>query len=107
MKGRLKRRGTKERPRLAVHKSHGHIYAQIIDDEKGETLVSASSSEKQVIKKIKSGSNIPAAKFIGEEIARRAVAKKIKKVMFDRGDSLYHGRVKALADAARQTGLEF
>jgi len=107
MKGKLPKRGTKDRPRLSVFKSTRHIHAQVIDDDKRETLASASSSEEQILKKIKRGNNIPAAKYIGEEIAKRALAKKIKKVMFDRGASLYHGRIKALADAARQAGLEF
>ena len=108
MKRKLRKlKGTKERPRLSVYKSLYHIHAQIIDDDKGETIVSASSSEKQMRKKLKRGNNASAAKSIGEEIAKRAILKKIKKVVFDRGNNLYHGRVKALADAARQGGLEF
>lgn len=107
MKRKIKKRGTKERPRLTVFKSSKHIHAQVIDDADGKTIASASSAEKELAKKVKRGNNIAAAKIIGEEIAKRAVAKKVKKVMFDRGDSLYHGRVKALADAARAGGLEF
>ena len=108
MKKKMKKnKGSKERPRLSVYRSPRHIHAQIINDEDGVTLVSASSSEDQNRKKIKKSGNVAAAKFIGEEIARRAMPKKIKKVVFDRGSYLYHGRVKALADAARAAGLEF
>ena len=95
--------GTKERPRLSVFRSVTHIYAQVIDDQKGETLVSASS----LALKAKTGGNVAAAKEIGKAIAERAVEKGIKKVVFDRGGFLYHGRIKALADAAREAGLEF
>ena len=98
---RRKLSGTGERPRLNVYRSLGHIYAQVIDDQKGETLVSASSI------KLKTGGNIAAAKEIGKAVAEAAVAKGVKKVVFDRGGYLYHGRVKALADAAREAGLEF
>ena len=97
--------GTSERPRLNVFRSNANITAQIIDDEKGVTLVSASSLEKEL--NIKNGGNIEAAKIIGEEIAKRAKNKKINEVVFDRGGYLYHGRVKALAEAARENGLEF
>lgn len=108
MKSKFKQiKGTAERPRLSVYRSLRHIHAQIIDDSKAETIVSASSAEKLLSKRIKRGNNTAAAKAIGEEIAKRAAAKKIKKVIFDRGQSLYHGRVKALADAARAEGLEF
>jgi large subunit ribosomal protein L18 len=100
---RAKLSGTAERPRLNVYRSLNHIYAQMIDDQKGETIVSASS----LALKLKTGGNVASAKEIGKEIAERAVAKGIKKVVFDRGGYLYHGRVKALADAAREAGLEF
>jgi large subunit ribosomal protein L18 len=100
---RAKLSGTTERPRLNVYRSLNHIYAQVIDDQKGETIASASS----LASKLKTGGNVASAKEIGKEIAERAVAKGIKKVVFDRGGYLYHGRVKALADAAREAGLEF
>jgi large subunit ribosomal protein L18 len=100
---RRKLSGTGERPRLNVYRSLNHIYAQVIDDQKGETLVSVSTMET----KSKTGGNIAAAKEIGKAVAEKAVAKGIKKVVFDRGGYLYHGRVKALADAAREAGLEF
>ncbi len=100
---RRKLSGTTERPRLSVHRSLNHIYAQVIDDQTGETLVSAST----LAVKAKTGGNIAAAKEIGKTIAERAVEKGVKKVVFDRGGYLYHGRVKALADAAREAGLEF
>jgi large subunit ribosomal protein L18 len=95
--------GTAERPRLNVYRSLNHIYAQIIDDDKGETLLSASS----LAAKAKTGGNVAAAKVVGKLVAERAIEKGIKKVVFDRGGYLYHGRVKALADAAREAGLEF
>ena len=98
---RRKLAGTAERPRLNVYRSRNHIYAQVIDDQKGETLVSASSI------KMKTGGNVAAAKEIGKVVADLAVQQGIKKVVFDRGGYLYHGRVKALADAARAAGLEF
>ena len=97
--------GTADRPRLNVFRSNANITAQIIDDEKGVTLVSASSLEKEL--KIANGGNVEAAKLIGAEIAKRAKKAKITKVVFDRGGYLYHGRVKALAEAARENGLEF
>ena len=97
--------GTSERPRLCVFRSNANIEAQIIDDEKGTTLVSASTREKEL--KIANGGNVEAAKVIGKEIAERAKKAKIKKVVFDRGGYLYHGRVEALAEAARENGLEF
>ena len=99
--------GTAQRPRLSVFKALNNMHVQIIDDEKAATLVSASTVGKQTSKKIKKGGNVEAAKLIGEEIAKKAAAKGIKKVVFDRGGRLYHGRVKALADAARASGLEF
>lgn len=98
--------GTNERPRLSVFRSINHIYAQIIDDEKGRTIASASTVEKDIRKKFKQ-CNIETAKAIGEEVAKRAVKAGVKKVVFDRGDYLYHGKIKALADAARAQGLEF
>ena len=97
--------GTTERPRLSVFRSNANISAQIIDDEKGITLVSASSLEKEL--KLTNGGNVEAAKIIGAEIAKRANKANIKEVVFDRGGYLYHGRVKALAEAARENGLEF
>ena len=97
--------GTPERPRLNVFRANAHITAQIIDDTKGITLVSASTLEKEL--NIKNGGNVEAAKIIGAEIAKRAKKAKINKVVFDRGGYLYHGRVKALAEAARENGLEF
>jgi len=100
---RRKLAGTGARPRLNVYRSLGHIYAQVIDDQKGETLVSAST----LALKLKSGGNVAAAKEIGKAVAEKAIEKGIKQVVFDRGGYLYHGRVKALADAARTTGLEF
>jgi large subunit ribosomal protein L18 len=102
---RIRRRvqGSSERPRLAVFRSLKHIYAQVIDDSKGHTLVSASSAEK----KGSSGGNVAEAKSIGKLIAERARDKGIKAVVFDRGGYLYHGRVKALAEAAREGGLKF
>ena len=100
---RHKLAGTEQRPRLAVFRSLGHIYAQIIDDSKGHTVVAASSNEKGGV----NGGNIAGAKAIGKLVAERAKEKGIKAVVFDRGGYLYHGRVKALADAARAAGLEF
>ena len=97
--------GTSEKPRLSVFRSNANISAQIIDDTKGVTLVSASSLEKEL--NIKNGGNIEAAKVIGAEIAKRAKSKKINEVVFDRGGYLYHGRVAALAEAARENGLKF
>ncbi len=102
---RHKVRGTKERPRLAVFRSLKHIYAQLIDDTEGRTLVAASSGEKNAGKA--SGGNVAGAREIGKLIANRAKEHGIKQVVFDRGGYLYHGRVKALADAAREAGLEF
>lgn len=99
--------GTKERPRLSVFRSLNHIYAQIIVDETGQTLVAASTLDPEVKARIKSGGNIEAAKVVGEVIARRALEKGINTVVFDRGGFLYHGRVAALAEAAREAGLSF
>ena len=97
--------GTSERPRLCVFRSNANIEAQIIDDVKGVTLVIASSLEKEL--NLKNGGNVEAAKVIGAEIAKRAKKVKINTVVFDRGGYLYHGRVQALAEAARENGLEF
>jgi large subunit ribosomal protein L18 len=103
---RIRRRlaGTQERPRLAIFRSLNHIYAQIIDDQQGHTMVSAASIEKDLRGK---GGNVEGAKAIGKAVAERAKEKGIKQVVFDRGGYQYHGRVKALADAARNAGLEF
>jgi large subunit ribosomal protein L18 len=100
---REKLAGTTERPRLNIYRSLNHIYAQVIDDQKGETLASASS----LALKLKTGGNVAAAREIGKAVAEKAVAQGIKRVVFDRGGFLYHGRIKALADAAREAGLEF
>ena len=100
---REKLAGTAERPRLNVYRSLNHIYAQVIDDQKGETIASAST----LAMKAKTGGNVAAAKEIGKTIAERAKEKGITSVVFDRGGYLYHGRVKALADAAREAGLKF
>ncbi len=99
--------GTPERPRLCVFRSLGHIYAQVIDDRAGRTLASASSLDAEVRKLLKGGGNLAAAKVIGKAIAERARAAKIERVVFDRGGYKYHGRVKALAEAAREAGLKF
>jgi len=96
--------GTPVRPRLAIFRSVNHIYAQVIDDAQGHTLASAASTEKELKGK---GGNVEGAKLIGKTVAERAKAKGINKIVFDRGGYLYHGRVKALADAAREAGLEF
>lgn len=100
-------KGTTNRPRLNVFRSLHHIYAQIINDETGATLVSASSLEKEVLGSLTSGCNIAAAKAVGAQIAKRAKANGIEQVVFDRGGYIYHGRVAALADAAREGGLDF
>ncbi len=99
--------GTTERPRLCVFRSNSHIYAQIIDDTEGTTLVAASSLDKDVKSSVSNGSNIDAAKEVGKLIAQRAQDKKITEVVFDRGGYIYHGRVAALAEAAREAGLQF
>ena len=100
---RAKISGTSEAPRLCVYRSNKNIEAQIIDDTKGVTLVSSSS----MTLKLENGSNVEAAKTVGKDIAEKALAKKIKKVVFDRSGYIYHGRVKALAEAAREAGLDF
>ena len=99
--------GTPERPRLCVYRSNGHIYAQVIDDRSGRTLAAASSLDKDTRKGIKAGSNVAAAKLIGKKIAETAHAAGIEKVVFDRGGYMYHGRIEALAAAAREAGLKF
>jgi large subunit ribosomal protein L18 len=104
---RKKLAGTPERPRLAVFRSQSHIYAQLIDDEGGRTLCAASSLEKALKADFKRGANVAAAKAVGRLIADRAKEKGVVAVVFDRGGFQYHGRVKALADAAREGGLKF
>jgi large subunit ribosomal protein L18 len=101
------RRAAGNRARLSVFRSSKHIYAQVIDDAHGLTVASASSLEKDMRGSLKTGANIEAAKAVGKRLAERAAAKGIKEVVFDRGGYLYHGRVKALADAAREGGLDF
>jgi large subunit ribosomal protein L18 len=103
---RKKLEGTPERPRLNVYRSINHIYVQVIDDLTGQTLVSASTAEGKKDAKVKGG-NVASAKEVGKAIAERAKAKGVTKVVFDRGGYIYHGRVKALADAAREAGLKF
>lgn len=104
---RSKIKGTSECPRLAVFRSNSHIYAQIIDDISGNTLVSCSTLDKEVRAMISSGRNCEASIFVGEVIAKRSLKNKISSVNFDRGGRIYHGRIKALADAARKDGLKF
>jgi len=104
---RKKVRGTEERPRLNVYRSLKHMYAQIIVDTRGETLVSASTLSKELRGKLKSTGNVEAAKEVGRLIAKKALEKGIKKEVFDRNGFLYHGRVKAVAEGAREGGLEF
>ena len=101
------RRAAAGRPRLSVFRSSKHIYAQVIDDAKGVTLASASSLEKSLREGAKTGADVDAAKAVGKLVAERAVKNGVKDVVFDRGGYLYHGRVKALADAAREGGLSF
>jgi large subunit ribosomal protein L18 len=104
---REKLTGSKERPRLNVYRSLNHIYAQLVDDADGVTLVSASTVKGGAKGAKPTGGNVASAKEIGKQIARQALDKGIKKVVFDRGGYLYHGRIKALAEAAREAGLEF
>jgi large subunit ribosomal protein L18 len=104
---RRKVRGTAERPRLCVFRSANHIYAQIIEDTTGTTLVAASTMSPDVNEGLSGTGNVAAAKAVGEAIAKKALAKDIKQVVFDRNGFLYHGRVKSLADAAREAGLSF
>ena len=104
MRNRLS--GTAQRPRLAVFRSNNHMYAQIIDDTVGNTLVSASTLEKEVKAEIEKTNNVDAAAYLGTVIAKRAIEKGIKEVVFDRGGFIYQGKIAALADAAREAGLE-
>ncbi|MDW2798498.1 50S ribosomal protein L18 [Clostridium boliviensis] len=99
--------GTAERPRLAVFRSNNHMYAQIIDDTVGKTLIAASSVEKEVKAEIEKTNNVDAAAYVGTVLAKRAMEKGIKVVVFDRGGFIYQGKIQALADAAREAGLEF
>ena len=99
--------GTAERPRLAVFRRNNHMYAQVIDDVAGKTLVSASTLEKDIKSALKATDNVDAAAYIGDVVAKRAMEKGIKAVVFDRGGYIYHGKVAALAEAARKAGLEF
>lgn len=99
--------GTAERPRLAVFRSNNHMYAQIIDDTVGKTLVSASTLQKEVKAELEKTNNVDAAAYLGTVIAKRAIEKGINTVVFDRGGFIYQGKIKALADAAREAGLEF
>ena len=99
--------GTAERPRLAVFRSNNHMYAQIIDDMAKTTLVSASTTEKEIKGELKKTNDVAAASYVGTVIAKRALEKGITSVVFDRGGYIYHGKVQALADAAREAGLEF
>ena len=103
---RKKMQGTGERPRLNVYRSLNHIYVQVIDDHTGKTIVAANSAEGKKGER-RTGGNVAAAKQVGKTIAERAKAKGVSKVVFDRGGYLYHGRIKALADAAREAGLQF
>lgn len=104
---RNKIQGTPQRPRLNVFRSGKHIYCQVIDDTKGITIASASSLDKELKDKISNGGNVESAKLVGELIAKRAKDNGISKVVFDRGGYIYHGRIKALAEASREAGLEF
>lgn len=112
---RLKRRkrvrknitGTNERPRLSVFRSAKHIYGQIIDDIKGETLAAASSTEKSVVENKEDKNKVATANFVGKLLGERAIEKGVKKIVFDRNGFLYHGRVKAVSDGAREAGLDF
>ena len=107
MKIRNRFSGTAERPRLAVFRSSNHMYAQIIDDTVGNTLVSASTLEKEIKAELEKTNNVDAAAYLGTVIAKRAIEKGIKEVVFDRGVCIFQGNVAALADAAREAGLEF
>ena len=107
MKIRNRFSGTAQRPRLAVFRSNNHMYAQIIDDTVGNTLVAASTLEKEVKAELEKTNNVDAAAYLGTVIAKRAIEKGIKEVVFDRGGFVYHGKIAALADSAREAGLEF
>ena len=104
---RKKVAGTAQRPRLAVHFSGKHIYAQVIDDDAGRTIADASTAERSLVGETKAQANTAAAELVGKAIAERSLAKKLERVVFDRGGFLYHGRIRAVADAARKAGLEF
>jgi large subunit ribosomal protein L18 len=104
---RKKVAGTADRPRLCVHFSGKHVYAQVVDDDAGKTLIAAGTTEKILLGKNKAMANRASAEMVGKTIAERAKAKKIDNVVFDRGGFIYHGKVKALADAAREGGLKF
>jgi large subunit ribosomal protein L18 len=104
---RKKINGTVQRPRLSVYRSSKHIYAQLIDDVKGVTLAAASTLDKELAENIGNGGSVEAARQVGELIAKRAKSKGVDQVVFDRGGYLYHGRIQALADAAREAGLQF
>lgn len=106
-RSRARVRGGAHAPRVNVYRSLNHIYVQIVDDAQGRTLVAASSKDKEVRKTLKSGGNVAAAKVVGKVLAERAKTAGITRVVFDRGGYAYHGRVKALADAAREGGLKF
>ncbi|MDO8588645.1 MAG: 50S ribosomal protein L18 [Armatimonadota bacterium] len=107
--GRVRRTvtGTSERPRLNVYRSLCHIYAQVVDDTSHAVLASASTVDKELKSKVKTGGNVESARMVGELVAKRAKEKGVEKVVFDRGGYRYHGRVKSLADGAREAGLEF
>ena len=107
MKIRNRFSGTAERPRLAVFRSNNHMYAQIIDDTVGNTLVSASTLEKEIKAELENTDTVDAAAYIGTVVAKRAIEKGIKEVVFDRGGFIYQGKIQALADAAREAGLNF
>ena len=107
MKIRNRFAGTAERPRLAVFRSNNHMYAQIIDDTVGKTIVSASTLEKDIKAELEKTNNVDAAAYLGTVIAKRAIEKGVKAVVFDRGGFIYQGKVAALAEAAREAGLEF
>lgn len=104
---RLRVYGTPDRPRLNVYRSNAHLYAQVIDDTTGKTLVSASTLDKEIKGKLKSGANLAAAVAVGRLVAERALKANLKAVVFDRGGYRFHGRVKALAEASREKGLKF
>ena len=107
MKIRNRFSGTAERPRLAVFRSNNHMYAQIIDDTVGNTLVSASTLEKEIKAELEKTNDVDAAAYVGKIVAKRAIEKGITEVVFDRGGFLYHGKIEALAEAAREAGLVF
>lgn len=104
---RKKISGTTECPRLCVYRSNSHIYAQVIDDTTGTTIAAASTLDKDIKSAVSNGSNVEAAQQVGKLVAERAIAKDVKEVVFDRGGYVYHGRVAALAEAAREAGLSF